>query len=72
MLASPAAAQSFPDSTTAAAGAHYAARGPLGFVASGLFGAHHRRLWAARFDALDRVVEELKRKEKAGGRKQRK
>lgn len=27
----------------------------------------HRRLWAARFDALDKVVEELK--EKADGRK---
>jgi len=25
----------------------------------------HRRLWDARFDALDTVVEELKRKEKA-------
>src|ERR1700761_7512649 len=25
----------------------------------------HRRLWDARFDALDQVVEELKRKEKA-------
>jgi DNA-binding transcriptional ArsR family regulator len=24
----------------------------------------HRQLWAARFDALDKVVEELKRKEK--------
>jgi DNA-binding transcriptional ArsR family regulator len=25
----------------------------------------HRRLWAARFDALDEVVEELKRKEQS-------
>ena len=25
----------------------------------------HRRLWDARFDALDKVVDELKRKEKA-------
>ena len=32
----------------------------------------HRQLWAARFDALDQVVEELKRKEKADGRKKRK
>ena len=29
----------------------------------------HRQLWDARFDALDRVVEKLKRKEKADGRK---
>ena len=28
--------------------------------------ARHRRLWAARFDDLDKVVEELKRKEKSG------
>jgi DNA-binding transcriptional ArsR family regulator len=28
----------------------------------------YRRLWAARFDELDGVVEELKRKEKANGR----
>ena len=27
----------------------------------------YRQLWAARFDALDNVVEELKRKEKADG-----
>ena len=32
----------------------------------------YRQLWAARFDELDLVVEELKRKEKANGRKQRK
>jgi DNA-binding transcriptional ArsR family regulator len=32
----------------------------------------YRQLWAARFDALDAVVEELKRKEKAAGRKKRK
>lgn len=31
----------------------------------------YRQLWAARFDALDEVVEELKRKEKAHGRKKR-
>jgi DNA-binding transcriptional ArsR family regulator len=29
----------------------------------------HRQLWDARFDALDEVVEELKRKEKINGRK---
>ena len=32
----------------------------------------HRQLWAARFDELDKVVEELKRKEKVDGRKKRK
>jgi DNA-binding transcriptional ArsR family regulator len=32
----------------------------------------HRQLWTARFDALDNVVEELKRKEKVDGRKRRK
>jgi DNA-binding transcriptional ArsR family regulator len=32
----------------------------------------HRELWSARFDALDTVVEELKRKEKIGGHKKRK
>jgi DNA-binding transcriptional ArsR family regulator len=31
----------------------------------------HQR-WAARFDELDKVVEELKRKEKVDGRKKRK
>ena len=31
----------------------------------------YRQLWAARFDELDIVVEELKRKEKANGRKKR-
>ncbi len=46
-LSSPAAAQSSPDSATTAAGAHYSTRGPLGFLAGGLFGAHHRDLWAA-------------------------
>src|SRR5262249_12939895 len=32
----------------------------------------HRELWDARFDALDRVVEELKRNERAERRKKRK
>lgn len=31
----------------------------------------YRQLWAARFDALDNVVAELKRKEKVDGRKKR-
>ena len=30
----------------------------------------YHRLWAARFDELDKVVEQLKRKEKLDGRKQ--
>jgi DNA-binding transcriptional ArsR family regulator len=29
----------------------------------------YRQLWAARFDELDKVIEELKRKEKVDGRK---
>lgn len=33
--------------------------------------AGYRQLWAARFDALDKVVADLKRKEKADGRKKR-
>ena len=32
----------------------------------------YHQLWASRFDELDKVVEELKRKEKADGRKKRK
>ena len=31
----------------------------------------HRQLWGARFDELDTVVEELKRREKVNGRKKR-
>jgi DNA-binding transcriptional ArsR family regulator len=31
----------------------------------------YRLLWAARFDALDMVVDELKQKEKSNGRKKR-
>ena len=31
----------------------------------------YRQLWNARFDELDRVVEELKQKEKVDGRKKR-
>jgi DNA-binding transcriptional ArsR family regulator len=32
----------------------------------------YHQLWSARFDALDEVVEELKRKEKVDGRKKKK
>jgi DNA-binding transcriptional ArsR family regulator len=32
----------------------------------------YRQLWAARFDALDEVVEDLKRREKSDERKKRK
>ena len=32
----------------------------------------YRQLWASRFDELDEVVEELKRKEKIDGRQKRK
>jgi DNA-binding transcriptional ArsR family regulator len=32
----------------------------------------YRQLWASRFDELDKVVEELKQKEKVDGRKRRK
>jgi DNA-binding transcriptional ArsR family regulator len=31
----------------------------------------HRQLWDARFDGLDKIVEQLKRKEKVDGRKKR-
>jgi DNA-binding transcriptional ArsR family regulator len=31
----------------------------------------YRQLWASRFDALDTVIEELKQKEKADGRKRK-
>ncbi len=31
----------------------------------------HRRLWSARFDALDTIVEQLHRKEKADARRNR-
>jgi DNA-binding transcriptional ArsR family regulator len=31
----------------------------------------YRQLWESRFDELDRVVEQLKRKEKSDGRKKR-
>jgi hypothetical protein len=31
--------------------------------------ARHQQLWSARFDALDSIVEDLKRKEKADGQR---
>jgi DNA-binding transcriptional ArsR family regulator len=31
----------------------------------------YRQLWAARFDELDKVIEDLKLREKVGGRKKR-
>ena len=34
--------------------------------------ARYRQVWDARFEALDGVIDELKRQEKARGRKQRK
>ena len=34
--------------------------------------ARYRQLWASRFDELDKVVDELKHKEKVDGRKKRK
>ena len=33
--------------------------------------ARHRALWAARFDALEEIVEDLKQKEKTHGQKNR-
>ena len=33
--------------------------------------AGYQRLWGARFDALDEIIEELKQKEKVDGRKKR-
>jgi DNA-binding transcriptional ArsR family regulator len=33
---------------------------------------NYRQLWEARFDELDQVIEELKRKEKADGRRKKK
>lgn len=31
----------------------------------------HRQLWSARFDALDKVIDDLQRKEKADGQRKR-
>lgn len=46
--------------------------GRRGLEAEAAWMERYRALWAARFDELDVVVEELKRKERANGRKKRK
>src|ERR1700761_8872365 len=46
--------------------------GPCGLEEETRRIGRHRQLWAARFDALDKVLEELTRKEKVDGRKRRK
>ena len=45
--------------------------GLRGLEAEAAWIERYRQLWAARFDELDKVVEELKRKEKLDGRKNR-
>ncbi len=45
--------------------------GPRRLEAETAWLERHRQLWAARFDALDEVVAELKRKEMIDGRKKR-
>ena len=42
--------------------------GPRELAAEAAWIEQYRQLWTARFDELDRVVEELKRKEQAAGR----
>src|SRR6185295_13396043 len=46
--------------------------GPRGLDEEAAWIERHRQLWDARFDELDRVVEELKLKEKVNGRNKRK
>ena len=46
--------------------------GLRGLQAEAAWIERHRQLWSARFEELDSVVEELKRKEKVDGRKKRK
>jgi DNA-binding transcriptional ArsR family regulator len=46
--------------------------GPRGLEEEAAWIERYRQIWAVRFDELDIVVEELKRKEKANGRKKRK
>ena len=46
--------------------------GPRGLEDETSWIERYRRLWDTRFDELDNVVEELKRKEKVDGRKRRK
>ena len=45
--------------------------GSRGLEAEAAWIESHRQVWDARFDALDKVVEELKRKEKIDGRQKR-
>ena len=45
--------------------------GPRRFDEEAAWIEGHRQLWASRFDELDEVVEELKRKEKVDGRRKR-
>ncbi|WP_437991700.1 ArsR/SmtB family transcription factor [Sorangium sp. So ce145] len=45
--------------------------GPRGLDEEMAWIERYRQLWAARFDELDKVIEELKRKENVDGRKQR-
>ena len=45
--------------------------GPRGLEAEAAWIENHRQVWDARFDALDKVVEDLKRKEKIDGRQRR-
>jgi DNA-binding transcriptional ArsR family regulator len=44
--------------------------GPCGLKAEADWIAWYRQLWAQRFDALDAVIEDLKRQEKTDGQKQ--
>jgi DNA-binding transcriptional ArsR family regulator len=46
--------------------------GPRRFEEEAAWIERYRQLWDARFDELDKVVEELKRKEKLDGRRKRK
>jgi DNA-binding transcriptional ArsR family regulator len=46
--------------------------GPRGLAEETAWIKEYRQLWASRFDALDKIVEELKQKEKIDGRKRKK
>jgi hypothetical protein len=45
--------------------------GPRGLEEEAAWIERYRQLWGARFDELDKVVDELKRKEKIDGRRRR-
>ena len=45
--------------------------GPRGLQEEAAWIERYRQIWDARFDGLDKVVEELKLKEKVNGRKKR-